>query len=222
MSNSPLGFIPDWQFNPDPKINPYVNPHVSMPPGMLQAGAYYSQPQYPNQNVSTGSYLSGAGGLHGTIGNNLCSPASANNPLCANILRGRNNGLGMPSIDWGVPGAPVGVPWGVKNLVASGAVPYGKRQITLGGQPLGFVMVDENPNVPPTGVPWGMKKDGPMLFNQGFEKLRTGNYEDQSLGFSLPDNPFDSFWWRNRKTIVLTSAAVVGLAALSLLGVFGR
>ncbi len=35
--NGTLGLIPDWQFNADPAINPYLNPHVSMPDGTTQA-----------------------------------------------------------------------------------------------------------------------------------------------------------------------------------------
>jgi hypothetical protein len=38
--------IPNFQFSPNPAINPNINPFVSMPPGMYQAGAYYTQPAY--------------------------------------------------------------------------------------------------------------------------------------------------------------------------------
>ena len=50
-----LGFIPSWQFSPNPAINPMVNPHVTMPPGLPQAGVWSVQP------VSTGAQLAGLG-----------------------------------------------------------------------------------------------------------------------------------------------------------------
>lgn len=86
---------------------------------------------------------------------------------------------------------------------------------------LGFVMQDEGD--PPVGVPWGMIKEGPMVFNRNVEYLRTGNFEQGTpLGFSF-DNPLEASWmWTHRKAIVLTGVGIVGLAALSLLGAFGR
>jgi hypothetical protein len=39
-----LGLIPSWQFSPDPDINPMVNPFVTMPPGLPQAGVWSVQP----------------------------------------------------------------------------------------------------------------------------------------------------------------------------------
>ena len=39
-----LGLIPDFQFSANPQMNPYVNPHVSMPSGMYQSGTV--QPTY--------------------------------------------------------------------------------------------------------------------------------------------------------------------------------
>lgn len=55
-----LGLIPDWQFSADPKVNPFVNEHVSMPPGMLQAGAWYAQPPYgPQTAIGPNSGLAG-------------------------------------------------------------------------------------------------------------------------------------------------------------------
>lgn len=37
-----LGLIPDWQLDSRPEINPFLNPHVSMPDGWTQA--YTVQP----------------------------------------------------------------------------------------------------------------------------------------------------------------------------------
>lgn len=48
-----LGFIPDFQFSPDANINPYVNPTVSMPSGMYQAGIYTTQPTYSGSPAIT-------------------------------------------------------------------------------------------------------------------------------------------------------------------------
>lgn len=42
MLHANLGLIPNWQFNADPSINPFLNPHVSMPDGWTQA--YTVQP----------------------------------------------------------------------------------------------------------------------------------------------------------------------------------
>lgn len=42
MLHASLGLIPEWQFNADPSINPYLNQHVSMPDGWTQA--YTVQP----------------------------------------------------------------------------------------------------------------------------------------------------------------------------------
>ena len=30
-----LGIIPDWQFSPDPKVNPNINPYVNIPAGWM-------------------------------------------------------------------------------------------------------------------------------------------------------------------------------------------
>lgn len=62
-----LGYIPDWQFSADPKVNPYVNPHVSMPAGMMQAGTV--QPTYgPN----TFGPISGLAGTEASLIGPLC------------------------------------------------------------------------------------------------------------------------------------------------------
>lgn len=42
MLHGNLGLIPNWQFSADPSINPFLNPHVSMPDGWTQA--YTVQP----------------------------------------------------------------------------------------------------------------------------------------------------------------------------------
>lgn len=39
-----LGLIPSWQFSSDPQENSMINPHISMPPSILQAGVWSSQP----------------------------------------------------------------------------------------------------------------------------------------------------------------------------------
>jgi hypothetical protein len=30
-----LGIVPAWQFSPDPRVNPLLNPHASIPPGWI-------------------------------------------------------------------------------------------------------------------------------------------------------------------------------------------
>lgn len=37
-----FGLIPDWQYSADPAVNPFLNPHVTMPDGWTQA--YTVQP----------------------------------------------------------------------------------------------------------------------------------------------------------------------------------
>lgn len=97
-----LGFIPDFQYSADPRVNPYVNPTVSMPPGMFQAGVYYTQPAYsmvapevidpdpiswsvPQVRVPTmGPTAPSAGPIAGALGYVMAWP----NPGIANVAYG--------------------------------------------------------------------------------------------------------------------------------------
>jgi hypothetical protein len=127
--SGPLGFIPAWQFSANPKINPMVNPHVTMPAGMYQAGVFSEQPAF---------------------GQDL----GQSKPLC---------------LACGGPRA---------------------SQPGVGG--LGYVMIDE-----PDGMPIVTMKRVAGL---------------QGLGI---DNPFDSFWWRNRKAVTIAGLGIAGLLVFS-------
>ena len=59
--SGPLGFIPSWQFSADPNENPYVNPSVTMPRGMYQAGVYWEQPAYGVYEQPQPPQLNGVG-----------------------------------------------------------------------------------------------------------------------------------------------------------------
>lgn len=69
MLHGSLGIIPDWQFNADPSINPFLNPHVSMPDGWTQAytvqpyGASMSPISVPMPSPLYGARFAGRGPL---------------------------------------------------------------------------------------------------------------------------------------------------------------
>lgn len=192
--SSPLGFIPNWQFSADPNENPYVNEFVSMPAGVYQAGVFSTQPQW-----------------------------------------GLGASQGQPSLFHRLM-VKVGLVKNGKSKVAQKQAQFRDANSKefkclncpgqFSGTTLGFVMQDEGD--PPTGVPWGMIKEGPMVFNRNVEYLRTGNFYPPKAGMQPVaglsfENPFAMSWtWQHRKALVLTGVGVVGLAALSLLGAFGR
>ena len=100
--SGPLGLIPPWQFSADPNINPMVNPHVNMPEGWYQAGAYFTQPAYNNGYTGTDT---GAVTMNGPFNCLNCAPHMMPPPPTAGTQ------LGFVMIDEGKP--PVGVPWGM-------------------------------------------------------------------------------------------------------------
>lgn len=120
--SGPLGLIPPWQFSADPKVNPMVNPHVSMPPGWYQAGVYTTQPAYNN-------------GYTGEDRDNLGRSAPFNCLNCAPKMPFAGPQLGFVMIDEGEK--PVGVPWGTireGDMVFNRNVDY----LTTGNGPSGL------------------------------------------------------------------------------------
>lgn len=87
-----LGLIPDWQFSANPQRNPMVNPHVSMPEGIYQAGVYSTQPPY-------GPVTYGPFATYQNI------PAKPSTPVAGTEMRCLNcgPGLGYVMIDEGGP-----------------------------------------------------------------------------------------------------------------------
>jgi hypothetical protein len=81
-----LGLIPSWQFSPNPAINPMVTLHVSMPPGLPQAGVWSVQP------VSTSAPAAPLTGCFPALGRGSTRLPKLGNPR-----------LGYVMVDEGVP-----------------------------------------------------------------------------------------------------------------------
>jgi hypothetical protein len=121
-----LGIIPSWQFSANPSDNPMLEPSVDVPPPMMQAGVYYTQPAWGQQQQTLGlpsiEDRFTVGVPYGFVSGRPLPPIQ------------EMQGLGfartpMPTYK------PIGVPYGLKS----------SRPLPPLNGSLGYVMVDEGP-----------------------------------------------------------------------------